>query len=114
MQTKDAYIGLPIVIGGDFNFDYNGMMGYFGDDSIIRNAAKEAKANGGKHVYGCSTISEDFTTVETSGSPIDHWYVCGDADVSGYEVLDNKTDGKYPSDHKPVRLTVTLIAKIKA
>ena len=114
LQTKDAYIGLPIVIGGDFNFDYNGMMGYFGDDSIIRNAAKEAKANGGKHVYGCSTISEDFTTVETSGSPIDHWYVCGDADVSGYEVLDNKTDGKYPSDHKPVRLTVTLIAKIKA
>ena len=112
LQNKEGYVGLPVIIGGDFNYHFGGIEGFFGNDSIIKNAAKEANKNGGAYVYGCSTVSSDFTTVGDSSSPIDHWYVCGDAYVSGFEVLDNKDGEKYPSDHLPVRLTVTLTFKI--
>lgn len=49
----------------------------------------------------------DFTG-DTDGSRIDYIFVTTDIDITAAEVVRDNTDGRYPSDHFPIKATLTL------
>jgi endonuclease/exonuclease/phosphatase family metal-dependent hydrolase len=49
----------------------------------------------------------DFTG-DTNGSRIDYIFVTTDVDVTAAEIVHDNTDGRYPSDHFPIKATLTL------
>ncbi len=98
------YNFLPIIIGGDFN-------------EKPTNALITGISSGTRIVYGGNVASEktelptvvngEFTALV--GNTIDYIFVTSDSvSVEKYETWDNKTDGKYPSDHIPVYAELTV------
>ena len=106
----------PIFIGGDFNGSYSDYKKYCLDENEENpywgSTAAIARDEATYKSAGCSTTNDEFTALGTSSGPIDLYYIVneGNVDVYNYAVTDNKVDsvGKYPSDHLPVRLIVTL------
>ena len=134
-DLQEQYPELPMFVGGDFNNSYTGINNWFkysivgendweieGDDTdkrtptediILTNARNEAVCKTTTR-YSCTT--DDFTEINPEAiaenwGAIDLWYVSNfDGVVYVYEIIDNKNEtvGKYPSDHLPARMYVTI------
>ena len=116
---------LPMFIGGDFNNSQSKIYTWFTKsvvepDGITINSAgkpeesvKITRTNvAAQHVSNaCSTVSDDFTTRKDYEGAIDLWFVSNfEGVLYCYAVIDNKNEtiGKYPSDHLPAKLVVSL------
>ncbi len=98
----DAY-SLPIIIGGDFNTtkisDLSPLLtlSRFANSSDI---ASDKKVSG-------TWVGSSFDAI--TGGVLDYFFVTKDTvEVRKYEAVDNKTNGKYPSDHIPVRIDAVI------
>jgi len=93
------------VVLGDFNCSpgsdpYDILTGD-GFSSPLHDARRTAT-----EVSGPATTVTDFSTLD-DGRILDHVFVTGDVTVSRYETVDKTdADGRYPSDHLPVAVTV--------
>ena len=99
----DDYPYLPIIIAGDMNCTSLNDLSPLLSSSRFVNApsiAKEKKESG-------TWVGKDFMSI--GEGVLDYIFVSGDrVAVSKYEAVDNKIDGKYPSDHIPVRADVEI------
>ena len=99
----DEYSYLPIVIAGDMNCTSLNDLSPLLSSSRFVNApsiAKEKKESG-------TWVGKDFMSI--GEGVLDYIFVSGDrVAVSKYEAVDNKIDGKYPSDHIPVCADVVI------
>ena len=121
---KDLYdeYQLPMIIGGDFNNSQSKVYTWFtksvveADGTINSNGSPDksidlirtnAYAN---HVTNeCSTVDEKFENRNTYEGAIDLWFVSKfDGVIRCYEVIDNKSGNKYPSDHIPAKLVISM------
>lgn len=99
------YVQLPIIVGGDFN--------------ASASSAVIASMGNGRFKYcmnmaldtvniNSTDVNSEFNSI-TSGVIFDYIFVSTDCvGVKKYEQWDNKTNGKYPSDHLPVIAQVTV------
>lgn len=86
------------IITGDFNMKpdslgYKAMTGYFADV----NAATDRLATTTFHKYGCTT-----------GAIIDYCFISDRVVPVSYEVITKTFDGKYPSDHYGICVTLDI------
>jgi endonuclease/exonuclease/phosphatase family metal-dependent hydrolase len=113
LGLQQQYPSYPIFICGDFNgsyTDYKDHDAFFGDTAV--NARTEATSK----ISMCSTTNKDFTNIGTSTGPIDLYYALNSTSIvvfHNFAVTDNKltsgsNSGKYPSDHLPVKLIVSI------
>ena len=115
-EIATANPNLPIFIGGDFNGSYSDYAGYKGEEEGAKaywgDIAVSVRDNATYKTNGCSTTTTDFSELGTSTGPIDLYYMVNGTNVKiyYYAVIDNKNaeTEKYPSDHLPVRVLVTL------
>ena len=129
-KLQSQYPELPMFVGGDFNNSYKGIGTWLKGSVVGENAwdistgtptetiklssAKDMSISKAPTPYSVTT--DDFTqinpeAVEKNWGAIDLWYVSNlDGLVHVYQVIDNKneTTGKYPSDHLPAKLYVTI------
>ena len=108
----------PVIIGGDFNGSYSVYKEYKaeGDEKAYwGEVAVNARTEATTKISGCSTTNGNFDTIETSDGPIDLYFVVNAVNtvIHSYAVTDNKTNvenvgDRYPSDHLPVKLLVTI------
>jgi len=91
---------LPQIIGGDFNtIDLSTEAGDCGYTDA-RHAVRPKGPNGSK---------VDRATGELiSGSTIDHLFVNSGIEVVEFRTVDDRVDGRYPSDHLPMLADVCL------
>ena len=132
-DIQNTYGELPMFIGGDFNNSFTNVSKWFNkttvtyveeaglydvnpDDaasiteSVKVTAACDQAINA---IYSTKSCMESgvFDAEYTKGNPIDLWYTSNfDGIVHCYHIIDNlnKATGKYPSDHLPAKLYVTL------
>ncbi len=86
------------------------------DEKVTIDVAREAAISKADRFYSCTT--DDFTqinpeAIEENWGAIDLWFTSNfDGVVHTYRILDNKTTTttgeKYPSDHLPAQMVVTL------
>ncbi|MBE6706070.1 MAG: hypothetical protein E7577_00335 [Ruminococcaceae bacterium] len=130
------YADLPMFIGGDFNNSYSGINKWFSKSVVGENpwdisegtptetvkisTARDQAITKSSYLYSCTT--EDFTQVNTDAGAnvwskwgaIDLWWTSNFTNgvVHCYQILDNKTTTstgeKYPSDHLPAKMCVTI------
>ena len=120
-------------VGGDFNNSYTGINTWFDGsvvgendweitegtptEEIVLDVARDQATSKAPKRYSCTT--GDFTqinpeAIEENWGAIDLWYTSNfDGVVHVYEIVDNYNEsvGKYPSDHLPAKLYVTLYTK---
>ena len=98
----DAY-SLPIIIGGDCNTTKMADLSPLLSGTRFENAstlAKEKKESG-------TWVGSAFEAI--TGGVLDYFFVTEDTiTVNKYEAVDNKINGKYPSDHIPVRIDAVI------
>ncbi len=101
---------LPIVLMGDFNSNpssvvYQKLSNAFTDASKIAISCDTGKT--GRTYHGHELFLQTF-----SGEPIDYFFVNdGCLIVEKFEIIDEKVDGIYPSDHYPLMCDLTLYSK---
>ena len=119
-------------ICGDFNNSYSSINDWFKnsvvgeneweisdgtpEETIKLSIARDQAVSKAPKCYSCTT--DDFTqinpdAIENGWGAIDLWWTSNfDGIVHTYQIIDNKTTTstgeKYPSDHLPARLVVTL------
>lgn len=107
-QLKEFIEGqsIPVICGGDFNAIPNedpiSILTTGGNLRYALNLAKEKVQTGG------TLVSSDYTTL--GGRVYDYIFVSQSrVTVQKYKMMDNKDEnGKYPSDHIPVRADVVI------
>ena len=130
-KLQDTY-DLPMFVGGDFNNSYSGINTWFENsvkgendwdittgtptETVELSVARDQAVSKAPKLYSCTT--DDFTEINPEAiaenwGAIDLWYTSNmDGFVHVYQIIDNKSVtgsvGKYPSDHLPARLYVTL------
>ena len=131
-ELQDTY-DLPMFIGGDFNNSYSSITDWFKnsvvgtnewdisegtpEETIKLSIARDQALSKAPKCYSVTT--EDFTQVNPTAinegwGAIDLWFTSNmdNGVVHVYQIIDNKTTTttgeKYPSDHLPARLYVTL------
>ena len=102
----DVYASFPIIVGGDCNTTRITDLSPLLDQKLgLANAsdvAAEKKESG-------TWVGGSFQAI--SGGVLDYFFVTvRNVSVLRYEAVDNMIDGKYPSDHIPVRIDA-IIAK---
>jgi len=107
-----GYTELPIIVAGDFNDGFNGpgpkQMKESGIFSNAYDVAAESILDGGTFVSNKDSDNGPAYTIRTS-SVLDHIFVTkGSVTVQKFEAVDNIMNGKYPSDHLPVQVYVTV------
>lgn len=99
----DQYSNLPIVIGGDMNaYSLKDIPALLTNTRFVNSPsiAKEKKESG-------TWVGKDF--VSLGDGVLDYIFVTSDSvSVERYEAVDNKINGKYPSDHIPVRIDAVI------
>ena len=94
---------IPIVIGGDMNATSLKNLSPLLTNSRFVNSptiAKEKKESG-------TWVGKDFANI--GEGVLDYIFVTNDSiSVDRYEAVNNKIDGKYPSDHIPVRIDAVI------
>ena len=125
-ELQDEY-DLPMFVGGDFNNSYGGINDWFKNSVVGENAwdittgtpeetiklsvARDTAVSKTPVIASCLGSGIFETEDITVGSKIDLWYTSNmDGFVHVYQIIDNKntTVNKYPSDHLPAKLYVTL------
>ncbi|MBO5779254.1 MAG: hypothetical protein J6R82_06785, partial [Clostridia bacterium] len=126
-DLQDEY-DLPMFIGGDFNNSYGSVNDWFKNSVVGENdweinskgkptetiklsTARDVAVSKSPVIASCLGSGEFETDDITSGSKIDLWFTSNmNGFVHVYQILDNKNEstGKYPSDHLPAKLYVTL------
>ena len=132
-ELQNEYAELPMFVGGDFNNSYSSINGWFKksvvgendwdinsegtpEETIKLSIARDQAVCTAPKCY--SVTSEDFTqinpeAIEEGWGAIDLWFTSNlDGIVYVYQIIDNKTTTttgeKYPSDHLPARMYVTI------
>ena len=99
----DGYSYLPIVIAGDMNCTSLNDISSLTSGTRFVNApsiATEKKESG-------TWVGKNFASI--SDGVLDYILVTSDrVSVTKYEAVDNKIDGRYPSDHIPVRIDAII------
>lgn len=99
----DQYANLPIIIGGDMNTTSLIQISPLLSNTRFVNAPTIAKEKNESGTWVGKSFSDITDTV------FDYIFVSNDSiAVSKYEAVDNKIDGKYPSDHIPVRIDAII------
>ena len=99
------YTEYPIIMGGDFNEGTSSaVVTGFSQNGRFRYCGTEAKD---KTILNTTDVNATFDALGTA--VFDYLFVTGDCiSVQKYEQWDNKTNGKYPSDHLPVYAELTV------
>ena len=124
-SIQDEY-DLPMFIGGDFNRSFNNVNTQFknrvyDENGVISNGTPEETvklsitrdtASSKQTANSCPSGGNFTTRLTLSGSPIDLWFTSNfdNGFVGCYQIIDNWNESiqKYPSDHCPAKLYVTL------
>lgn len=99
----EAYSSLPIIIGGDCNTtSVTDLSPLLNNTRFINSSAvAEVKIESG------TWVGSSFA--EISGGVLDYFFITTDSiTVDKYEAVDNKINGKYPSDHIPVKINAVI------
>ena len=94
---------LPLIVGGDFNTEVG--------TSPIQTLISQTRLEAGERIATEKILggsgTNDYTTRGTA--TIDIVFVSKESiSIQKYEIWDNKTNGKYPSDHLPVWVELTV------
>ena len=119
---------LPMFIGGDFNNSYSNITKWWNGsvvgeteadvkngtptEEIEINIARDQASSTTDGIASCAKGGK-FDVAPATWAPIDLWFTSnmGDGFVACYEIVDNKfaeEGNRYPSDHLPAKLYVTL------
>ena len=102
-KFTDAYPTMPIIIGGDMNaWSIKDISPLLSNTRFVNSPtiAKEKKESG-------TWVGKDFSVLDDG--VLDYILVTNDRiAVEKYEAVDNKIDGRYPSDHIPVRIDAVI------
>ena len=127
-DLQDQY-DLPMFVGGDFNNTYNTISDWFKksvvgenewdisngtpEETVKLSIARDQAVSKTPSLRSCPQ-GEAFDVKAVNGNAIDLWFTSnlGDSVVHVYQIIDNmtttSTGEKYPSDHLPAKLYVTL------
>ena len=127
-DLQDQY-DLPMFVGGDFNNTYNTINDWFKksvvgenewdisngtpEETVKLSIARDQAVSKTPSLRSCPQ-GEAFDVKAVNGNAIDLWFTSnlGDSVVHVYQIIDNmtttSTGEKYPSDHLPAKLYVTL------
>jgi endonuclease/exonuclease/phosphatase family metal-dependent hydrolase len=105
-MVDDIPGGWPAVLLGDFNTEpgrpaYERLVGDRGGRTVADARAVASEST------GPDTTLTDFESLR-DGRRVDHVFVTAEWTVSRHEVDATRTDERYPSDHLPVRVEVSL------
>lgn len=101
-EKRRAEAQVPVVVMGDMNCpSSNPAMQLLGDG--LTSAQEWARA---RDIWVGASFHGFRGTI--AGEPIDHIYVSGEWGMEGYEIMTGQVDGRYPSDHYPVVVELSL------
>ncbi len=89
--------GLPVIVAGDFNSDDEP-----GIRAILATGLRDARQISREPAQG------PVATLVKTPKCIDHFLVNAQVEVGAFATLDEKFNGRYPSDHWPVRVKLRL------
>jgi len=94
--------GLPVVLTGDFNVGPG--------HTVVRGLESSGYRNGYSALGGASDVGQTFHGFEggTDGEPIDYIFTSPDVVIEQIEVDRRDYEGRYPSDHYPVRALLSM------
>jgi endonuclease/exonuclease/phosphatase family metal-dependent hydrolase len=102
-EYVDNYFHLPVIISGDCNTTSLNDLSPLLSNSRFVNSSTIAASKKESGTWVGSSFSE------ITGGVLDYIFVSKDCiSVTKYEALDIKFNGKYPSDHIPVRIDATI------
>ena len=102
-KFTDSYVTLPIIVSGDMNSNNLKDISPLLQNTRFTNSVSVAE----EKIGGGTWVGKDFDSIENY--TLDYIFVTGDSiEVKKYEAVDNKIDGKYPSDHIPVRIDAVI------
>ena len=93
---------LPVILTGDFNADPESDVIKYVTDEKTLNSLKTTRDHALENRGKSSTFHDFGRKPEETRSCIDYIFVSKDTEVLAYEVIDDKLDGVYLSDHNPV------------
>lgn len=96
---------IPVIVTGDMNVQESSeVYSVFTEESVLLDARYVSK-NG--HT-GPTTTSNNWEELRQPESRIDYIFVRGVSDVLNHIILDDRYDGRFPSDHLPVMADIVL------
>lgn len=102
----EAYPFIPVIVAGDFNEGpSSAVVGGMSQNTRLRYCMNIADV---KVNLNSTDVNNSWNEI-SDGVVFDYIFVSGDCiSVKKYEQWDNKTNGKYPSDHLPVYAELTI------
>ncbi|MDR1865780.1 MAG: endonuclease/exonuclease/phosphatase family protein [Bacteroidales bacterium] len=101
-KIKEIAAGFPVFATGDFNSNTS-MPGlqYILNDGLM----KDSRAQSETPPAGTLATAQGFnpnTDMSSNNNRIDFIFVTGDIHIKSYTVINDRPNGKFPSDHEPV------------
>ncbi len=102
-RIKTKSNGHPVILTGDFNSDQNSL-----PYKIVNNSGILVDTyNSAKVLHAPTGTFNDYGKRHTDRR-IDQIFVSNQIEVEQYDIITDKVDGKYPSDHYPVRAKIII------
>lgn len=98
----------PYVLTGDLNVPENGQAYRVLADSSLLTDARYASESGHQ---GPTASFNDWETLRADESRIDYVFVSSGIRVLTHRILDDRYDGRFPSDHLPVLSDILLVTE---
>ena len=113
LKMRSQFADHPVVLTGDFNTTpetavYQALTSQRGDDE--RNVFHDTYARSAKRPTGPASTWNGFREI-IPGRRIDYIFATTSLDALSHRTLDDQRDGRFPSDHLPVVVTVDLKTK---